>query len=284
MKEIPKEVASITGAVREKVRRAIARVLESEETRGSKKVISVAKVRAAGQCDNHAATKLLSLWRAGALSIADSWEDPPPDGASSPEAVVFAERLREAQVTLERMIREAAANPTDGARERISMEVMAQLAGGLIDPDIAGEIKGQLDAALKAGEAKRKAEPPPEDPTRLRLASELALKAATAVDLVLGSRAAPIRAHSRSFVPCKHCRPRELPSLPCGPSWAAGRCAVVVKLNLAPRVMERLARVAPLAARAAVVRRLVEVGLEAVEQDPARLVRPAVQSNERTKR
>ena len=153
MAEIPKEAEKFKGPTREKVRRAIARVLESEETRASTKAISVTKVRGAGAGDANATTELLRLWRAGALSVADSWDDAPATGASSPEASAFAERVREAQVTLERMIREAAANPTDGARERISMEVMAQLAGGLIDPDIAGEIKGQLDAALKAAAA-----------------------------------------------------------------------------------------------------------------------------------
>lgn len=182
MADLPKEAARITGAVREKVRRAIVAVLECEETRGSKRAISVAKVRAAGQCDNGAATDLLRLWRAGALSVADSWDDAPATGASSPEAADLGERVREARAELERMIRAA---KTDGDREQVAHEVMAQLAGGLIDHDTAKEIKGQLDAALKAAEAKRKAEPPPEDPTRLRLASELALKAAAAVDLVL---------------------------------------------------------------------------------------------------
>lgn len=182
MAEIPKEAEKFKGPTREKVRRAIARVLEGEETRASTKAISVTKVRGAGAGDANATTELLRLWRAGALSVADSWDDAPAGGASSPEAGAFAERMAQARAELERMIRAA---KTDGDREQVAHEVMAQLAGGLIDHDTAKEIKGQLDAALKAAEAKRKAEPPPEDPTRLRLASDLALKAAAAVDLVL---------------------------------------------------------------------------------------------------
>lgn len=184
MAEIPKEALKFKGPTREKVRRALASVIECDEHRASTKVVSVAKLRGAGAGDQNAATELLRLWRAGTLSIVDSWDDPTPGSAPGTDeaAAEFARRATAARAELERMIRAA---KTDGDRELVAHEVMAQLAGGLIDHEIAKEIKGQLDAALKAAAAKRATEPPAEDPTKLALVSDLAMGVGRAVDLVV---------------------------------------------------------------------------------------------------
>lgn len=194
MAEMPKELQKFKGPTREKIRRALAVVLEAPEVRSSTKAVSVTKLRGAGAGDANATTELLRAWRAGQLSVAESWDDAT---APSPAGGEFDQRRDEARRTLEGMIREAAMSPTDGAREKISMEVMAQLAGGLIEEGVAKEIKGQLEAALKAAAAKRQSEPPAEDPTRLLLASELAMKVARVVDLVVSD---PRRERIASFV------------------------------------------------------------------------------------
>lgn len=177
MGEIPKEALKFKGATREKVRAAIVRVLE-EGARKSTKAISVAKVRGAGSGDQNATTELLRLWRAG-WSAADSWEDQPA-AAGGGDAEDLERRRAEARDKLEGMI---SPGMTDGEREAVAHEVIRQLAARLIDPEVAKVIQSHLGEARQQAEKRRKNEPPPEDPTRILLASEVAMKAARAIDL-----------------------------------------------------------------------------------------------------
>ena len=62
-------------------------------------------------------------------------------------------------------------------------ELAALVASGEVDPDEAREIRGPLQEARQAAEAKRGNEPPPEDPTKLVLSSPEAMLAARALDL-----------------------------------------------------------------------------------------------------
>lgn len=93
MAEIPQEARMFKGATRERVRRALASIVEPE-LRDDKKALSVAKLRGAGSGDQNASTTLLRLWRAGQLSLADSWDDPPPPPAPARSAKADADEGR----------------------------------------------------------------------------------------------------------------------------------------------------------------------------------------------
>ena len=175
MAEIPPEATKFKPANREKIRRAIARVAE-DAVRPSTKLISVDKVMDAGASDRNGATKLLRLWRDGALSVADAWDDPPARPASSSGDSPGEDSPRE---QLAKKIREAV---TDGDREAVVQELAALVAAGTIPPDEAAQIKGALAEARLAADAKRSNEPPPEDPRTLLLASPEAMQAARAID------------------------------------------------------------------------------------------------------
>lgn len=175
MAEIPKEALKFKGPTREKVRRAAARVLECEETRSSTKAISVAKLRGAGCGDQNAATELLRLWRSGALSIVDSWDDPAPASTGSADEPADPSSLGA-------LVRAA---KSDGDREELLHELAALVADGKVAPDEAAQIRAALAEARQAADAKRANEPPPEDPSKLRLASIEAMNAAAALDMMV---------------------------------------------------------------------------------------------------
>ncbi len=171
---LPIEALTFKPATRENVRRALAKLLETEERRQDKKEISATKLRGAGSGDQNATTTLLRLWRAGELSIADSWggEERPTAGTSTGAQgrLDLAQRIRGAT--------------TDGERESLLHELAALVAIGDVDADEAAQIKGAMTEARQAAEARRSNEPPPEDPTRLLLADSAAMEAARAIDLI----------------------------------------------------------------------------------------------------
>lgn len=171
---IPTEALTFKPATRENVRRALGKLLETEERRQDKQSISATKLRGMGSGDQNATTTLLRLWRAGELSIADSWADERP-AASAPTS------SGDARVQLAQQIRHAT---TDGEREALLHELAAIVAEGDMDADEAAQIKGAMTEARQAAEARRSNEPPPEDPTRLLLADSAAMEAARAIDLI----------------------------------------------------------------------------------------------------
>ncbi len=174
MVELPPELLVFKPDNRERTRRAISRVVESAVREAGTKFISVAKVRQAGAKDNNAAQECLKAWRAG-LSVAEPWTGRPEAPGPSAETPVAGNRGELAQ-----KIRDAR---TDGDRETLMHELAALVASGEVDPDEAREIRGPLQEARQAAEAKRGNEPPPEDPTKLVLSSPEAMLAARALDL-----------------------------------------------------------------------------------------------------
>lgn len=180
MTEIPQELRHIKGATLEKIRRAMVRVLEEPETRESTKVITVDRVRGAGAGDQNASQKALKAWREGRLSVVDSWDTPPPSAGKGTAAAEGGDDDQRAR--LAKRIRAAV---TDGDREDIAQEVAALVAAEVLDPDEAAQIKGAVAEARLSADAKRKNEPPPEDPSKLRLASPQAMNAAAALDRIV---------------------------------------------------------------------------------------------------
>ncbi len=188
MIEIPKEARKFKPETRERVRRAIAQLLESEDHRGSKRLISVAKlVDAQGGGDRNATTTCLRLWRRGELSVADSWDDAPAPSAGTvtddgEDEDGYGYGYGGPRAQLMAAIRAA---DTDGERGAVAQEAAALVAGGLLDKDSAQAIKGLLSDARASAVKARETEPPPEDPTRFLLASEEAMTAARAIDLMV---------------------------------------------------------------------------------------------------
>lgn len=179
MGEIPKELEKFKGPTREKVRHALLRTIETQELRESTKAVSIAKVRTNGGGDQNAITECLRAWRAGQLSIGEPWDTPQPRAA---EAAAEEDEREAAETKLAEMISAAA---TDGDREAVGLEVMRQLALGLISEKDGKALQALLGEIRQTAQKKRENEPPPEDPTRLLLASEVAMKAARAVDLMV---------------------------------------------------------------------------------------------------
>lgn len=177
MDGIPQELRRYTPENRERCRRAIAAVIEPG-VRGDKKAISVEKVLDAGAKDRNGTTTMLRLWRSGALSVAESWDDPPAPAASTASSTDGDQIEPRAQLAAR--IRAAT---TDGDRQEIVQEVAALVAAEVLDPDEAAQIKGAIAEARLSAEAKRVNEPPPEDPSKLRLASLEAMNAAAALDM-----------------------------------------------------------------------------------------------------
>lgn len=173
--EIPKEAAKFKGATRDKVRRGLAALLE-RALRDDKKAVTVAAIRGEVGGDQNAITTCLRLWRAGEWSVADSWDDP------QQPAVRQGEPAGDERAALMGRIRSA---QTDGDREAVVHELAALVAGRVVDPDEAAQIRGALAEARQAAEAKRATEPPPEDPTRLLMATEEAMQVAQAVDWIV---------------------------------------------------------------------------------------------------
>jgi len=179
MGEIPKILAKFKGATREKVRWALARVIETDELRHSTKLVSITKIRSAGGGDQNCITECLREWRAGRLSLSDSWDDGAPSAGTADEE---SARKAAARARLESMLADAR---NDGDREMILHELSIQLAAELIEPDRAKVIQQALGEARQQAEKRRQNEAPPEDPTKLARASDLGMKAARAVDLIL---------------------------------------------------------------------------------------------------
>lgn len=175
MADIPKDLEKFKGPTREKVRRALVRVIETQELRASTKLVSIARVRGAGGGDQNCITECVRAWRAGALTVAEPWDDAPakPVAAGAEPAEGHGRKLAEV-VALAR---------TDADREAALHLVAVQLADEVLDPARAREIRGALAEARQAAEAKREVEPPPEDPRKLLLASAEAMDAARALDL-----------------------------------------------------------------------------------------------------
>lgn len=169
MADLPEEARRYKPENRERCRHSIASLIEPA-TRDDKKVVTVERVVQAGSKDRNATTTLLRLWREGKLSIADAWDDAPatPSAPAPPVPSDLGERVRAAR--------------TDGDREALLHELAALVADGALDPEQAAQIRAALAEARQAAEMKREAEPPQEDPTRLLLASELALLVARTVD------------------------------------------------------------------------------------------------------
>lgn len=133
MAEIPQEARMFKGATRERVRRAMATVLEPV-LREDKKAVSVAKLRGAGSGDQNATTAMLRLWRAGSVSIAEPWDDPAPVAApKAPVSEDLAELIRAAQ-THEDLL---------AAVKAVALEAM----GGM-DPEV-GRLLVQLAAEMR---------------------------------------------------------------------------------------------------------------------------------------
>lgn len=187
MAQIPEEAERFSGEVRERVRQAMARQLEDAH-RSDKHGLRVGDVRAAARCEMSAASALVGLWRAGKISLADSWADPAPagggagaGGGAAGDGEAGDEGARRLAV-LERRVRAAM---TDGDREALAHELAALVAAGTVPPAVAREIRGALADARASADARREHEPPPEDPTRLCLVSAAALEVARALDFIV---------------------------------------------------------------------------------------------------
>lgn len=181
MADLPTDALAYKPENREKIRRAIAAVVEKAVRDAGTKLISVERVKGAGASDQNATTKLLKLWREGALSVADSWDDRPSSsgGGEGDAGEPDADKQR---AELAKRIREAG---TDGDREAVLHELAAMVAAGVIGHEAANSIRGATQEARHASGAKRANEPPPEDPTKLLLASPEAMEVARAMDLLV---------------------------------------------------------------------------------------------------
>ncbi len=175
--DLPAELKSYKSENRERARRAIASIVEDVVRKAGTEFISVEKVMRAGAKDRNGTTACLRAWRSGEVSVAETWADPPAGG--HPRDSEDVAPPAEARSLLARRIREA---KTDGDREGVMHELAALVADGIYEPDEAREIRGPLQEARQAAEAKRGNEPPPEDPTKLLLASPEAMMAARALD------------------------------------------------------------------------------------------------------
>jgi hypothetical protein len=131
--EIPAEFLIFKPATRERVRRALASVVE-ESCRSSKDVVSITKVRGAGSGDQNATTALLRGWREGKLSLAESWEGP----ATAPAAQ--SKFVSEGGSDLAELVRNA---QTHDDLLAAGKAVALQLLEGL-DPERAGALKSLL--------------------------------------------------------------------------------------------------------------------------------------------
>lgn len=158
MGEIPQILQKFKGATREKVRASLVRVIETMELPGAKdrtttlrestKLVSITKVRSAGGGDQNCITECLREWRAGRLSLADSWGDPDgPTGSTERSAAgtALAERLR--------------ASKTDAERSEVLAEASAQAADGGIPIPLLMALTSACNAARLSDKEARAVEP-----------------------------------------------------------------------------------------------------------------------------
>lgn len=162
MGEIPQFLLKFKGSTREKVRAALVRVVESAEVqhasgkqlktttlRESTKLISVTKVRSAGGGDQNAITECLREWRAGRLSLGESWGDEQERPSGGPQDAQagseLGERLRAAK--------------TDAERRDVIHEAMAMAADGRITDKLLQALTSALNAARLSDQAARSVEP-----------------------------------------------------------------------------------------------------------------------------
>ncbi len=178
MPEIPAELRSYKPETREKIRRGLCSALEvaAREACGRKPALfSGESVRVAAGADSNACNRAFKAWKAGLLSVGESWAGEEsakrPEPAQKADASGLGERVRVAT--------------TDGDREELLHELAALVADGQVDPVQAREIRGSLAEARQAADAKRANEPPPEDPRRMLLASPQAMDAARAIDRIV---------------------------------------------------------------------------------------------------
>jgi hypothetical protein len=161
------QVLAVSAERREQIRAAVLRLERAGKRPTNRAVLAIVGGKAAS------ASAVLKAWRAGLLDPAQPWglelERQPDTG----EAAAVGDLLEQIR---------SAAGPGDLARVcRVAAELA--VAGLLTDSkakvvrDLAQEQRRALADAIKT-------EPPPEDPTRLLLASAEALEAARAVDLI----------------------------------------------------------------------------------------------------
>jgi hypothetical protein len=176
---VPPSCADIPPATRERVRLALVELAKRQQK------LTIRGVRDEAMCDQNSVSKILRAYRAKRMPpLFQPWDeaaDPPsedqakPGSGRSPATKIdpgsFAERVKEAK--------------TDGDREQVALEAAAMVATGDLSPSASREIKGMLAEARQAAVKKRATEPPPEDPTKLLLASAEAMEAARAIDLIV---------------------------------------------------------------------------------------------------
>lgn len=186
------KVRSVTGEAREAVRRAL------QELRREGRNVTVDAVRRAASVKREHAGYVLAAWRENLLDDAVSWARldvvPPPPGKSAGAKSAGAPGAASAggpapgEPDVEALMAaiEATAGPSGIAD--VAQRVARLVAADRLDTTAARVI---LDACREQRQAlmnAREVEPPPEDPTRMALVSDLALKVARAVDLLCNGR------------------------------------------------------------------------------------------------
>ena len=184
MQEMPASCAIYKGATREKVRRALVRVLEGDEQRVSTAVVTIRTLRQAGTSDQNCTAEMLRLWRAGSVSVVDSWDDPRRGElrADPPPVAPPASPTSTARPGLGARVRSAR---TDADREGILHELAALVAEGGIAPDEAAQVRAALAEARQAAEKSREVAPVPEEAERMLMVGEAEALAARSLFLMV---------------------------------------------------------------------------------------------------
>jgi len=161
--------------VREKIRLAIIELTRTKQKLG------IRAIRSQAGCSQAAVSVVLREHIAGRMPpIYQPWDEArTPSVASAATGgvgVSYPQGSFPARVLAAR---------TDGEREALCAEAASLVAAGELEPAFAREVRGLLAEGRMAADAKRGSEPPPVDPTKYCLVSELALKVGRAVDLVV---------------------------------------------------------------------------------------------------
>jgi hypothetical protein len=162
---IPPEVEGVPPESRERIRLAIIEVRDSGDTP------TLRRVRAVAEVDQGAVAIVVRAHVAGDMPpLMQPW-DVGPGAADGGGSAGLVDMIRAAE--------------TDSDRERLAMEIAAMVATGDLRSDDGRVLAQLLTNARQSAVKRRELEPPPEDPTKLLLASAEAMSAARAFDLIV---------------------------------------------------------------------------------------------------
>jgi hypothetical protein len=180
---IPPDCRAFKPAKRERVRHALAKLLE-EALRQDSKVVSIARVRAAaGGGDQNSATALLRAWRAGELSVADSWEqEEGPGGEAARDELAEALAAKDPERVRAAVASRVARGELEAAAARVVLDACAAdapagavpLEGELEDDDVDLERQEAMLATREAMQVAKAFDLMVSDERRARIATFVA--------------------------------------------------------------------------------------------------------------